>query len=218
MKYSKFNNTPYEGHWLVVKKIIPSSLVLDVGCASGYFAKELLKKKCKIWGIDNDILALGIAKKYCIQVSRYDLNNITNLLPERRRFDYILLLDVLEHIYNPKNLLLHLRQYLKNSGKIIISIPNIAFISIRLSLLNGKFKYTKYGIMDEDHVHFYTLETCNKLLTDCGFHIDEVDVSAGFSQITAIGGFLNNIPHHWQYRITKLFPKLLAYQFIFTIS
>ncbi len=221
-KYTVFNNTPYEAHRLVLERIKPNSKILDLGCARGYFAKELLKKNCRVWGVDSDKEAIEEAKKYYVEAQVADLDSISpgrspfGHLPGVKdfKFDYILLLDVLEHLKNPEKLLKSFKKYLKNDGKIIISVPNIAFLSIRLALLRGKFDYQKTGIMDESHLHFYTKKTLIDLITKCGLRIIDFDTASGFSQITLIGKYLNRIPKYWQYKITKLFPTLLGYQFI----
>lgn len=212
-KYSTFNPTPYETHMLVYEKIQPKSEVLDIGCASGYFAKKLKKKNCRVWGIDSDREALNEASRFCDEVKTVNLENIKEI-PFKRKFDYILLLDVLEHLKNPNNIMTAAKNSLKPTGRIIISTPNIAFLSIRLALLFGKFNYQKMGIMDENHLHFFTKKTLMKLISDSGLKLEEFDVASGFSQITRIGKYLNYIPKYWQYRITKRFDALLGYQLI----
>ena len=41
LKYTEFNFTLYEVHTMVFSRIEERSKVLDIGCATGYFAKEL---------------------------------------------------------------------------------------------------------------------------------------------------------------------------------
>lgn len=244
MKYSTFNPTPYETHMLVYNRIEQGSDVLDVGCASGYFAKKLKEKSCKVWGIEADRESAEMAKKYCREVFVADLEKISIAstirgvpstsfgtgmasqvqpatsevsflsLPLKKKFDYILLLDVIEHIKNPEKVISLLKPLLKKGGKMIISTPNIAFISIRLALFFGRFEYQKMGIMDENHIRFYTKKTFLQLIKECGLKIEEFVTASGFSQISKIGKYLNRIPKYWQYKITKIFDTLLGYQFI----
>ena len=49
-RYSQFNKNEFEAHKLVFNLIGKGTRVLDVGCATGYFAKALLKKQCETWG------------------------------------------------------------------------------------------------------------------------------------------------------------------------
>lgn len=216
-KYFLFNPTPFETHRIVLDKIKEGSEVLDLGCATGYFAKILKEKKCRVWGVDHDKNALKHAKKFCISTAYVDLETVKSL-PFKKKFDYILLLDVLEHLKNPNKLLILIKKYLKPDGKLILSTPNIAFISVRLSLLLGKFNYRSEGIMDENHVHFYTKKSLTDFLKECGYKIQEIDISSGFSQVSKIGKYLNLIPKAIQYKITKVWDEGLAYQLIFVAS
>ena len=71
--------------------------------------------------------------------------NLDDGLPEINydQFDYILILDVIEHLKNPENFLVELKKKLKNNSKaeVLISTPNIAFFVMRFMLLFGKFNY-----------------------------------------------------------------------------
>lgn len=213
LKYIKFNPTPFETHMLVYDRIKSKSNVLDIGCATGYFAKKLQEKKCKVWGIDSDKGALAVSKKYCVATYATDIENLPSI-PFRQKFDYILLLDVIEHLKNPNRILQTTQRYLEENGRFIISTPNIAFISNRISHLAGKFEYTDIGIMDVNHVRFYTKSSLLSLLLKNRLKVEILDSASGFSQITFLGKYLNHIPKIWQYQITRLFDTLLTYQFI----
>lgn len=80
------------------------------------------------------------------------------------KFDVITFADVLEHLRDPNQALTRAKDYLKEDGFIIISLPNVANWRVRLSLLLGKFNYTKTGILDESHLRFYNLETAKNLI------------------------------------------------------
>jgi 2-polyprenyl-3-methyl-5-hydroxy-6-metoxy-1,4-benzoquinol methylase len=213
-KYYHFNNTAFESHSIIINEIKEDSKVMDIGCSSGYIAKKLKKKNCRVWGVDKDHNAIVMARKYCEEVVEGDIERIIGFPIPKKFFDYILILDVLEHLIEPRKTLKLIKPYLKNGGEIIISVPNIAFISIRLALFRGKFNYQKMGILDETHLRFFTQETLLSLISKSGLRLKKVDYSSGFSQITVFGKYLNYIPKYWQYKITKIFSSLLAYQFI----
>ncbi|MCL4338977.1 class I SAM-dependent methyltransferase [Patescibacteria group bacterium] len=213
LKYNHFNIVPFETHMLVYDKIKTGSKVLDAGCASGYFARELKKKNCKVWGIDSDKNAIRQAKRYCVDTFAADVETLSSI-PFRQKYDYILLLDVIEHLKNPNHILQTAKKYLNTKGEIIISTPNIAFLSSRLSHFAGKFEYRDTGIMDNNHIHFYTKKSLIDLIKRNGLKLKTFDTASGFSQISWFGHYLNHIPKIWQYKITRLFDTLLAYQFI----
>lgn len=214
-KYTKFNSTLYETHSLVVERIKEYSKVLDVGCATGYIAKKLkLTKNCNVWGIEKNNNAVILAQQYYEKVKVGDIESLKKLPFKKNFFDYILLLDILEHVKNHNYVLNLLKPYLRQNGQIIISTPNIAFISIRLALLFGRFNYHKQGILDESHTHFFTKKSLLDLINKNDLNLIDFDSACGFSQIILIGKYLNKIPKYLQYYITRCLDALLAYQFI----
>lgn len=215
MKY-RLNTDYYSTHAIIERSIKSNSDVLDVGCASGYFAQLLKQKNCKVWGLDNDEKSLNIAQQFCHRVNRMNLENgfTPNILPSQS-FDYILFLDVLEHLKTPENLLIQAKNYLKPDGKIIISLPNSATLWLRLQLLTGNFNYTETGILDKTHLRFYTFTTFRKLLENHGFKIIYALHNVDLGILPGIGRILKRLPLQIQYLITKLRPQVFATQMVF---
>ena len=214
MKYTEFNHRQYESHMLVYNAIKPYSKVLDLGCATGYFAKELKKKHCDVTGVEYEEGAVVKARKWCVNTLQGDLEKIESLHIPPHTFNYVLLLDVLEHIQNRDALLGKIHEWVAYDGRLIISTPNIAHISIRLKLLFGDFTYTDYGILDATHVHFFTKKTLCETLIRAGFIIEHIEVSSDFGQIPFIGRVLRHIPKRWQYYLTKWMSELFAVQYV----
>lgn len=138
--------------------------VLEVGCNIGETSLVLKNNQCKITGVEINSKAAKIAKNICDNLIIGDIerdkvwDKITNI------FDIIIFADILEHLRNPANVLKKSRNFLKNDGFLIISVPNVANWRVRLSLLFGKFEYKSTGILDESHLRFYTLESAKKLI------------------------------------------------------
>ena len=69
----------------------------------------------------------------------------------------------------------HSRDLLKAGGKVLVSLPNVAYFENRLGLFKGDWNYTNEGILDRTHIRFYTLSTARKFLTYAGFAIREME-------------------------------------------
>ena len=212
MKYVSFNDKPYEIHKMVYDLIKPHSSILDLGCAAGYFARELQQKKCRVVGIDIDPDALQEAQKYCQKVVLANLNTLDRRKLPKQKFDYVLLLDLIEHLTNFNDLLALIKNNLDEDSKLILSTPNIAHVSIRLGLLTGNFNYTEYGILDKTHVHFFTFKTLIDTLVSDGYKIESVRTSSDFGQVPLIGRSLRHIPKQIQWQITRVMPTLFGVQ------
>ena len=92
----------------------------------------------------------------------------------------VLLLDVIEHLAEPEEFLLNLRNRsvatsAPNAAPVfVISTPNDAFLGIRLNLLFGRFYYAERGILDITHKRLFTRKSLLFALDQCGY-----DVGAG---------------------------------------
>lgn len=154
--------------WQLAHSISNNSKVLDVGAGNGILALLLkeLGKAVIIDGVEPDARARILAEPgyrlfYACGLDEY--LEQTQDAPEL--YDLIVLADVLEHIAYPESLLSALKKRLTDEGRIAISIPNVAFANIRMSLLNGTFCYVDSGILERTHLRFYTLETIRELFS-----------------------------------------------------
>ncbi|MHC1790867.1 bifunctional glycosyltransferase/class I SAM-dependent methyltransferase [Solidesulfovibrio sp.] len=158
-------------HTLTFERVRPGSRVLDIGCGNSAFARLLREKQCQVSGIDQHDQSI------CQDIDHYmqlDLDVKSHDF-DTAGFDYILLLDIVEHLRFPEALLDHIRE---TSGvdkpTVLISVPNVAFFIIRLRLLFGSFQYGKLGILDITHTRLFTEGAIRALLEQCGFTIHSV--------------------------------------------
>lgn len=151
------------------------SRLLDVGCGAGalcYFAK---KKYENIYGIDISENALNIAKKYNIITSKVNLNE-ERLPYEDNYFDAVTCLDVIEHVFEPVEVIEEINRVLRKGGVLVISAPNIRYWQHIFSLIfRGKFPKTSDNKehYDGGHLHYFTYKDIESILKSCGFHITE---------------------------------------------
>jgi 2-polyprenyl-3-methyl-5-hydroxy-6-metoxy-1,4-benzoquinol methylase len=86
-------------------------------------------------------------------------------------FDAVVCGDVLEHLPRPEQLLERIRQWLRPGGRLYVSVPNVANVTVRAALLAGRFPYAERGILDRTHLRFYTRRTARELVAAAGFRI-----------------------------------------------
>jgi 2-polyprenyl-3-methyl-5-hydroxy-6-metoxy-1,4-benzoquinol methylase len=143
--------------------------VLEVGCSTGYITKVLVERGCDVVGIELDPDAAKVAEQWAerVVVGNIEDDEVWNYVKDES-FDVVLLGDVLEHLAQP---LLSLRQAvrkLKPTGFVVTSLPNVAHGDVRMSLLQGRFRYNDVGLLDRTHLRFFTLESARELLTEAG--------------------------------------------------
>jgi 2-polyprenyl-3-methyl-5-hydroxy-6-metoxy-1,4-benzoquinol methylase len=153
----------------------PGSDVLDVGTADGHPVVEGLRARgCRVWGVEIDEQAAAEAAELCesMTVGNVEHLDLTETFGDRR-FDVVLCLDVLEHLVEPLDTLVRLKDLLTPTGTVVASIPNVTHAAVRLQLLDGAFTYTDTGLLDRTHVRFFDREEVERLFTDAGLTITE---------------------------------------------
>jgi len=155
---------------------------LDVGCNKGYVGKRLMaiNSNAVVDGVDIDLDDLQEASKIYNEVMQVDLNNKNSfeMALGDKKYDYVLLLDILEHLDDPKETLILIRSILKVRSTLWVSLPNVANFSVRLPLLFGRFNYKESGILDRTHKHLYTNHSAKQLLQECGFEVQKVQYAS----------------------------------------
>ncbi|MBP9738459.1 class I SAM-dependent methyltransferase [Candidatus Saccharibacteria bacterium] len=174
---SQYAENPNSSWYKILHLVEPGSRVLDIGCSSGNFGEELINgKQCIVDGIELDHGDAREARKKLRNV--YELNIETDPLDEiKDKYDYIYFGDVIEHLVDPSQALKRLKPLFQNEkkAKILFSLPNMSHISVRLMLLNGNFEYGRTGLLDNTHLHFYTLHELNRVFNRAGMEIGHFD-------------------------------------------
>jgi glycosyltransferase involved in cell wall biosynthesis len=203
-------------HQFAIDRVRPNTVVLDLGCGPGFIARELNKKQVRTISVDKFIGAEAKQYSYATVEADVDHLNSESLPP---RVDYILLLDIIEHLKSPEQLFQTLRERYGSDGpEIIITTGNIAYIVIRLSLLLGQFNYGKRGILDLDHARLFTFVSLRRLLTLSGYVIHkEQGIPAPFPLAlgnSGLGRFLLNL----NILLIRLFKGIFAYQIAMVVE
>jgi len=175
-----YNNEHYtakvgyaSSHQFALDRINSGMSVLDIGCGPGIMAEHLAHRGASVVSLDRHISPLLEEKS--TRTIRADLEDYA-WKPMDTRVDRILLLDIIEHLRKPENVLMDLRTACMKNGaeakpEFIITTANIAFWPVRIGLLLGWFHYGKKGILDKDHHRLFTLRALVNLLTQSGYEI-----------------------------------------------
>ena len=91
-----------------------------------------------------------------------------------------------EHIVYPQAALQDMRKLLKDSGKIIVALPNLMHYKSRIQLMLGNFNYDESGIWDYTHVKWYTFKSGRKLLEDNGYSVERSFVDGDVPFLTLL--------------------------------
>jgi 2-polyprenyl-3-methyl-5-hydroxy-6-metoxy-1,4-benzoquinol methylase len=214
IKHSKSSS-----HYYARQMVGSNQEVLDIGAGEGFFAEELAANGNRVTGIDNRPKPTENSRfeRYFTADLEEGIAGVIRQL-DGKRFGRVLLLDVLEHLRRPEQILRQTHEVLEREGLLIVSLPNIANIYVRLTLLLGKFDYSERGLLDKTHLRFFTRKTARRLLELNGYSIVQgeqtvipLELVFGWSPDSVVMRALNRILAF----ATWLFPGLFGYQVMF---
>ncbi|MBK9217486.1 MAG: methyltransferase domain-containing protein [Uliginosibacterium sp.] len=162
---------------LLAEMVLPGSQVLDVGIGGGALGAFLRDHKgCTVDGITyntDEALAAGAAYRE-VKVADLDVTSLSELLGAKR-YQYIICADVLEHLRDPGRVLDAARNLLEDGGRLLVSVPNVAYLGLIAELLGGEFRYRREGLLDQTHVRFFTRNSLLRFLADRAWEVQRLE-------------------------------------------
>lgn len=136
-----------------IKKTKKIKTVLDIGCGDCYFDKQLLNEDSSI----EELYGVDIFLENPHSAGKAHWTNSLENLPDKK-FDLILMMDVLEHIKDDKDYMKQIKNRLSDDGVILLTVP--AFMKL-------------YSLHDKELKHFrrYDMRMLNSALKGSGLKI-----------------------------------------------
>lgn len=147
----------------VIERLYPddaSRRLFDFGCGAGGFLLEAKKAGWDVMGLElNKDLARFVTEEYEIPVFQ-GLVDDPSFADER--FDIVLSAQVFEHLLDPRQTLLDLKEHLRSPGFVLIEVPNQ--LAIKETLRRGR-------TLDDSHLFYFSASALSWMLRDCGFEV-----------------------------------------------
>jgi methionine biosynthesis protein MetW len=203
MNVTQFENKRWEGmdqppefrHRTTVG-LIEGGSVLDLGCGDGLLF-GLLGKKIDS-GVGLDISPEAVRK--CIEKG-FDarLHSFDDPLPfPDDTFDYVVLLDVLEHVYDPVPLLAEALRVSK--GFVIVGVPNFSSLPARLQVLRGTVP--ENNSPQKGHIYWFNYPVIHMVVKKAGGAFSDMRMNT-----FGLARLFGNLP-------IRFFPNLFALSFV----
>jgi 2-polyprenyl-3-methyl-5-hydroxy-6-metoxy-1,4-benzoquinol methylase len=179
-EYQYYNENADHSHAYLKSNLIKllgydSKKILDLGCGNGSLTKCLIEKGFDAYGTDASASGINIAKQ--TYPERFEIQDLSSQeLPEKlndKIFDTIIAIEVIEHLYNPREFVSSCKKILKRSsaGKLILSTPYHGYIKNVIISLMGKWESHANPLWDGGHIKLWSKKTLTKLLTEQGFKV-----------------------------------------------
>lgn len=170
-----------------IKDMLPTlrgdEKILDIGAGYGTVSEELVRRGFKVFAIEINDEAIEKLKQKGFIVLKKDINQSLGI---DEKFDIVLLLDVLEHVFNPLFLLQEVNKIMNYGGYCIVTVPlyfdildrlKILFTGSIISLDNlcyGKEIYNKFRSFNYDHIRFFRPKEVLEMVNIAGFKVDKL--------------------------------------------
>jgi glycosyltransferase involved in cell wall biosynthesis len=198
-------------HTRAIEAVPAGARVLDIGCGPGFLDEQLAAKGCRVTGIDQFPPLVPEAFESFITWDEREPFPPVDL----RAYDYVLLLDIVEHLKHPEALLDLLRtaaSSLTHRPRVVVTTGNVVFLLVRLQALLGNFNYGKRGILDLTHTRLYTFASLRSLFEQCGYRVQEMSgVPVPFPKALGPGRLARALLTLNQWLI-RLLPGVFSYQ------
>ncbi len=171
----------FEGRWedmylnfeKILGKKIKEANVLDVGCGWGLALLYLKNKGLNCYGFDPAPEAVEYGNKKGLNLKHAGLDGIDVF--NGKKFDIIMLNNVLEHLEDPEKILTQVRSLLTDDGVLSIDVPN-EFNDFQVG---GKeiHNLNEWWLCPPNHLNYFTVDSLLNLLDGINFKVNHYESS-----------------------------------------
>jgi 2-polyprenyl-3-methyl-5-hydroxy-6-metoxy-1,4-benzoquinol methylase len=148
--------------------------VVEIGCGGGALAKAYRASNpaTEYIGVEVDAEYAELARRHCSRALCANIETMSDdELGDLTPADCWVFGDVLEHLYDPWQVLARLKVLLRPADCVVACVPNAQHWSVQLRLMSGEFWYEPAGLLDRTHIRFFTRVTLSRLFHDAGLRI-----------------------------------------------
>ncbi len=148
--------------------------VFDLGCGNGALARYLKGLGHEVTGVDPSESGIAIARRADPDL-RLDVGNAYEDLAGRYGcFPFVVSLEVVEHVYHPRQYARCVRDLLEPGGRAIISTPYHGYLKNLALALSGKMDAHFTALWDHGHIKFWSVKTLSALFAEQGMVCEKV--------------------------------------------
>lgn len=143
--------------------------IFEIGCGNGVTANMLSQSGYQVVGIDASKTGIEQANKAFPQLELYHGSAYDNLSEVYGQFPIIVSLEVVEHVFDPRQFAKTFYNLLEKDGLGIISTPYHGYFKNLTLAITGKMDAHFTALWDGGHIKFWSIRTLKQLLLEAGF-------------------------------------------------
>jgi 2-polyprenyl-3-methyl-5-hydroxy-6-metoxy-1,4-benzoquinol methylase len=149
--------------------------VFDLGCGNGSVSAEISKWGYEVMGIDGSLEGIAHARKTHPSIHFEHRSVYDDLASTYGQFDVVLSLEVIEHLYSPREFLKTAEALLRPGGFLILSTPYHGYLkNLAIALADG-FDRHFMALEEHGHIKFWSVQTLSTMLRDVPFQVRNID-------------------------------------------
>ena len=143
--------------------------IFDLGCGNGATAEILQRHGYEVVGVDPSTSGIREAHRAYPNLQLFVGSAYDDLAARFGRFQVVLSLEVVEHVYYPRKFAATLFSLVRAGGLAIVSTPYHGYLKNVGLALSGKLDSHFTALWDEGHIKFWSILTLKELLIEAGF-------------------------------------------------
>lgn len=148
--------------------------VLDLGCGNGAVAGWLSERGHSVVGVDPSREGIRRARAAHPEIEFHRASAYDPLRERLGRFEVVVSLEVVEHVYDPRAYARTLHEVLVPGGIAVVSTPYHGYLKNLAIALLGRFdEHVEPGRV-HGHIKFWSPDTLGALLDDAGLEVLEI--------------------------------------------
>jgi 2-polyprenyl-3-methyl-5-hydroxy-6-metoxy-1,4-benzoquinol methylase len=147
----------------------PRKRLFEIGCGNGSIASVLAQQGWDVSGVDPSTEGIAQAKQNYPGLKLFQGSAYDDLAGQYGHFPVVLSVEVVEHIYAPRNYARTLFDLLVDGGTAIVSTPYHGYWKNLALAVSGQMDAHFTALWDHGHIKFWSISTLNELLREAGF-------------------------------------------------
>jgi 2-polyprenyl-3-methyl-5-hydroxy-6-metoxy-1,4-benzoquinol methylase len=148
--------------------------VFDIGCGNGALARFLASHHIDVSGIDPSVSGISIAQQSSPNL-RLEVGSAYDDLRGRfGTYPAVVSLEVVEHLYYPRQFAECVANLLEPNGIALISTPYHGYLKNIALALGGRMDSHFSALWDHGHIKFWSVRTLTQLLSEAGLEVEHV--------------------------------------------
>ncbi len=158
-----------------VKQCVPDgSRLFDLGCGNGSVAKAMVARGYRVTGVDPSADGIKQANERHPELNLHAGSAYDPLVERYGRFPLVYSLEVVEHVYAPRDYARTLADLVEPGGYAVISTPYHGYLKNLALAVTGAMDAHFTALWDHGHIKFWSVPTLTRLLGEAGLKVEAV--------------------------------------------